>query len=611
MIESDKRGTDHRTEGAAERPVPSTAVGRDPGPNAGIVSMIRRLFVHLSPRRRRQFVLLGILVLAGAAAELATIGALVPFIALLASPEQFQEYAVIRGGFEFMGWTDPTEAVVPMAVAFTLIILLAGLVRLGHIWASTRFVFAVGRDLSVEAYERILHQPYEFHTQTNSSEVQACLNKIQMVASRVVQPLVRSVSALAIALAIITALLLVNAVLTLLVFGSLFGMYLIFSRLVRRVLASNGSVIARAQGRRIQMIQEGVGGIRDVILDSVQREHTGMFGTLEARMRNAQCQNTFVSEVPRHVIEILGILLLTGVAVVLAGSDSGLEAALPSLGALALGAQRLMPQAQSLYSGWSNLASSRAVLADVLFYLELPIDSACRDDIQIDPMPFDREIRIEAVGFCYSEGKRPVLEGVDLVVPRGSRIGITGRTGSGKSTLLDLLMGLLPPTEGRVLVDGHDIWAGSVAAWRKRIAHVPQHIFLLDASVEANIAFGVAPERIEPDRVRRAAAAAEIESFIQSLPEGYATRVGERGARFSGGERQRLGIARALYKNADVLILDEATSAIDDDTAMRIMDNIQRERREQTLIVVTHNRELIRACSERWRVAGGTVEASA
>ena len=226
-----------------------------------------------------------------------------------------------------------------------------------------------------------------------------------------------------------------------------------------------------------------------------------------------------------------------------------------------------------------------------------------------EPLRLQREIRFEGVKFRYAADGPLILDGLDLSIPKGIRIGIMGGTGTGKSTLLDLLLGLLEPTDGAILVDGRPIGGARLRAWQRSVAHVPQSIYLADSTIAENIAFGVPPQAIDMARVRQAAAEAQIADFIEGLPHAYATSVGERGIRLSGGQRQRVGIARALYKRGSVLVFDEATSALDNVTEQSVMETIERLDRDLTIIIIAHRVTTVRHCDRLVELIGSrTVE---
>jgi ATP-binding cassette subfamily B protein len=281
---------------------------------------------------------------------------------------------------------------------------------------------------------------------------------------------------------------------------------------------------------------------------------------------------------------------------------------LPTLGALALGAQRVLPLLQQAYNAWANIVGSQASAKKVLELLDQPIAPELLSTVP-KPLAFSRDIRFSNVRFRYAADAPWVLEDFNLTIFKGARIGMVGSTGTGKSTALDLLMGLLMPTQGELLVDGEPVVGERIRAWQNTIAHVPQSIFLADASFSENIAFGVPQNAIDLDRVGQAARRAQIAEFIESGREGYDARVGERGIMLSGGQRQRIGIARALYKQASVLVFDEATSALDNATEQAVMDAIELLDRDLTILIIAHRLSTVRRCDCIVELGGGRVVA--
>jgi ATP-binding cassette subfamily B protein len=278
------------------------------------------------------------------------------------------------------------------------------------------------------------------------------------------------------------------------------------------------------------------------------------------------------------------------------------------LAALAIGAQRLLPALQQVYSSWAIIAGSHALLADTLELLDQPLPDEALQPAP-PPLVLEVEVRFDKVRFRYSAEGPWILDDLNLGIPQGSRVGIVGMTGSGKSTMLDILMGLLIPTEGAVLVDDQPISGPRLRAWQRTIAHVPQSIFLTDATVAENIAFGVPREEIDLQRVREAASRAQLADFIEGRPDGYDAFVGERGIRLSGGQRQRIGIARALYKQASVLVLDEATSALDNATERSVMEAIETLDRDLTILLIAHRLTTVRRCDTIVQLEHGRVVA--
>ena len=268
---------------------------------------------------------------------------------------------------------------------------------------------------------------------------------------------------------------------------------------------------------------------------------------------------------------------------------------IPTLGALALGAQRLLPALQQAYGAYSTIKGSNSSFKDVLVLLDQPLPGYAGQVLAKSP-PFKEEIKLEGLYFRYTEESPWVLKNVNLSLKKGSRIGFIGVTGSGKSTLLDVIMGLLPPTNGKLIIDQQSINSQNCRAWQSHIAHVPQNIYLSDGSVEENIAFGISKEEVDHQRVVRVSEQAQITGLIKELKGDYQAFVGEQGVRLSGGQRQRIGIARALYKQADVLIFDEATSALDNKTEGAVMEAIDGLGKETTVFIIAHRLVSLKKC---------------
>jgi ATP-binding cassette subfamily B protein len=304
-------------------------------------------------------------------------------------------------------------------------------------------------------------------------------------------------------------------------------------------------------------------------------------------------------------MEAIGLSMIAALSYYLVRQPEGLEKALPLLGVLALGAQRMLPSLQQAYAAWAGIKGNQASVQDAITLLQQPMPQL-KSEASVD-LAFRCEIRLGAVTFLYQPALAPVFNGLELTIRKGERVGIIGATGSGKSTLMDLILGLLEPSCGVLEVDGAKINSSTRRAWQSHIAHVPQAIYLADSSVEENIAFGIPPEEIDGDRVREAARQAQISDLIESMPNGYRSMVGEHGVRLSGGQRQRIGIARALYKRADVIVFDEATSALDNETEKSVMDAIGVLNPDLTVIIIAHRLSTLRKCDRIVELGNGRV----
>lgn len=569
--------------------------------------LLGRLWKHVSTRRRVQLGFLLMLTIVASFAEILSIGAVLPFLGVLTAPEMVFANPVAQPFIAAFGLENPEQLLLPLTAAFSGAALLSGGMRWLVLWVQTRMGHAIGAEFSVEIYRRTLYQPYSVHLARNSSEVIAGMTaKTSVLVNNTVLPLLTIASASLMLMAILLALIVIDPGVAMGAFAGFGLIYIFVIGLTKRGLARDSKRISRESTRVIKALQEGLGGIRDVLLDGTQATYCGIYRDADVPLRRAQANVQIISGSPRFGIEALAMILIAWLAYMLAGKPDGVAKALPVLGALALGAQRLLPVLQQIYLSMAAMRGGQASLSDALDLLDQPMP-ADADEPLPPPMAFSSTITLEGVGFSYGKDARPVLTQVDLVIPRGARVGFIGSTGSGKSTLLDLVMGLLEPSEGRLLVDGVELTAKNRRAWQAHIAHVPQTIFLADTTVAENIAFGVPPELIDHDRVREAAARAQIADTIEALPEGYQTVTGEGGTRFSGGQRQRIGIARALYKRADVIVLDEATSALDNETERSVMEAIGILGGDYTLLMVAHRLSTLAGCDHVVELAHGRI----
>ena len=579
-------------------------------PDPSLRQLLRQLWAHLGRRRRLQLGVLLLVMLASSVAEVLSLAAVLPFLAVLANPEGLWNQPLVQQWAPRLGIAGAQELLLPITIAFALAALAAGAIRLLNLWLNGRLAAAIGSDLSCEAYRRTLYQPYAVHLARNSSELIASISTdVNRLISQVLNPLLLLLSSGLIAISLVMALLAIDLTIALgagLVVGLVYALAMASSRRPLQQLGQSQVLLNR---QLIQSLQEGLGAIRDVLLDGTQAFYANAYQRADQPLRRNMADAGFISTYPRLVLEPVGMALIAVMGFVLV-RQQGVARALPLLGALALGAQRLLPVVQKVYEGWAQTRNAKGSLEKVLELLAQPLPSG-QSQRRAQPLALRHGLRFEAVHFAYGPELPEVLRGIDLEIRRGERIGIIGSTGSGKSTTLDLLMGLLLPTAGRILVDGEDLHdpyhPERLSAWRATIAHVPQSIYLADSSIAENIAFGLAKDQIDMGQVRLAAEQAQIAGFIESSPAGYNSFVGERGIRLSGGQCQRIGIARALYKEAQVLVFDEATSALDNQTEVAVMEAIEGLSKELTILMIAHRLSTVQRCDRVIRLEQGQI----
>ena len=573
-----------------------------------IFPLLLRLWSHISKRRRIQVFLLLILMFAASFAEILSIGAVLPFLAVLTNPDRIFQFSGAKLFINFIGIVSPEQLLFPLTIGFGLAALVSGGMRLLLLWASTRLSFAVGADLSINIYRRTLYQPYSIHASRNSSEVISGIStKANSVIGAIITPALTLISSSIMLVVILLALISIDPIIALSAFGGFGSIYAIIIRINRGRMLINSENIARESTQLIKSLQEGLGGIRDVLIDGCQAVYCQIYRNADLPLRQAQGNSSFINQSPRFLIEALGMMLIAMLAYALARQPDGISKAIPVLGALALGAQRLLPVLQAAYAAWSNIQTGQVSLQDTLELLDQPLPEYV-DQPPAKPITFQQQIVLKKLSFRYTPQTPWVLKNVDLTIKKGSRIGFIGLTGSGKSTLLDVIMGLLESNEGTLEIDNQVITTHNTRQWQVHIAHVPQAIFLADSTIQENIAFGVPINKIDHVLVKKAAQKAQISDIIDTWPNKYNTFVGERGIRLSGGQRQRIGIARALYKQSDVIIFDEATSALDNKTEQAVMQSIESLGKDLTVLIIAHRLTTLQNCDQIVELGNGGIK---
>jgi ATP-binding cassette subfamily B protein len=574
-------------------------------------SLLNRLWGHVSLKRRRQFGVLFVIMIIASFAEVLSLGAVLPFLSALTVPDRLFQSSKLQFFIHWFGIDTPTQLLLPLTLIFSFAILLSSSLRLLLLWYATKISFATGADLSIDMYRRTLYQPYPIHIARNSSEVIAGISrKSTALIDSIISPLLTAlVSGTMLGVMLIT-LVIVDPMVALAAFSGFGFIYFVIIKLTKKRLEHNSAQIAYESTQVIKSLQEGLGGIRDVLIDGTQEVYCAIYRRADLPLRKAQGSNLFISGSPKFIMESLGTILIVVLAFVLSQQPGGVGSAIPILGAFALGAQRLLPMLQQLYNSWSSIKGGQATLKDALDLLDQPLLVNVDDgssEINL-PINFDKDIELQGVAYRYSKLNPLVLRGINIKIQKGSKVGFMGTTGSGKSTLLDIFIALLTPTAGELKIDGVLINKNNSRNWQRRIAHVPQVIYLADATIAENIAFGTPLEDIDIERVKIAASQAQIAETINRLEGGYHTQVGERGVRLSGGQRQRIGIARALYKQADVIIFDEATSSLDSKTEESVMNAINSLDSNLTILIIAHRLSTLRDCNKIIEIESGVIK---
>ena len=536
------------------------------------------------------------LMIVSAFVETISIASVLPFIAAVSNPEMVLNHPYAAPLLQRFEVSSSSTLILLATVGFCMAAILAGAIRLSVIWLEERLTVRIGTDFGSQIYRNILNFPYFHHCNRNSSELISGLTEKLSALINFIRVIMRLIRSLLILVVVVGGFLLVNSVMILGMVATIAVVYLLVVAFFRRRIKQVSREISGESNRVIQTVQIGLGGIRDIILDSTQETFLHAFDRSNRILRRAHASTAVMGQSPYFIVQAFGIVIIAVLAFNLTQSGKSSFEPFAVLGMVALAASRLFPVGQEIYRSFIELYSSQNSIEDALVLLEqIPEEDTLSS--AVSPIKFDKQLELKNVSFSYQENLPAVLCDLSLVIERGSQVGFVGKTGCGKSTLLDLIMGLLPPSKGRIEIDGTPLTRANIKGWYAHLAHVPQTIYMIDDTIARNIAFGVDPDQIDHERVLQVAAVAQLDKTIESFPEGIKTIVGENGIRLSGGQRQRVGIARALYKQADVIVLDEATSALDNETEAQVIRGIERLDSNITILVVAHRLTTLKNCT--------------
>ncbi|MGH8140841.1 MAG: ABC transporter ATP-binding protein [Steroidobacteraceae bacterium] len=580
------------------------------------MNVISEVWGILTARQRRYILAMQLVSLLMAFSTITGIAAIAPFFAVLGDAQLIDHNAALRWLYAHGGFSSRRGFVVALGASFIAVVLLANLINLVGTLAMNRAALRVGTELQTTLFGEYLLRPYSFHTGTSSTTL---FNNIMYETTRVTIGILQSgfvvITNLVATSLIIVSVLLVQPAVGIAMIVALAGGYTLIYVAVRNRLLRSGRAQSQFSTEQVRIVHESFGAIKEIIILQVQSFFRGRFERASRAASLAAVHSSAVAQSPRHLMECVAVTGLVGIALVLGGREDGIGPWLGQLTFLAFAAYRLLPMLQQVFAAVVRMRADRAglelIAPDLRRARRREQTAAAVDATRVEGGGWHdgpcEEIRLRDVSFRYGPDRPWALTGASLRIPARAAVGIVGANGAGKTTLVDLISGLLVPQAGRVEVDGTVLDEVTRAAWQSRIAYVPQNIFLLDASVEQNIALGVPFSAVDRPRLLEAARLAQLEELIRTLPKGYDHRIGERGIELSGGQRQRIGIARALYRQASVLLLDEATNALDGLTEQELMATLARLRGRYTSILIAHRMSSVRACDVIFELEQGRV----
>lgn len=569
---------------------------------------INQALALLTPSERKHGAITLLLVMGVAFLETAGLASVMPFLAVLSNPELLTEnklLALLYSYSKSFGVESPKQFLIFTGVGSFALIIFSAIHRAYTHYRMNLFLEMCRHSMSARLLELYLRQPYSFFLHRLSGDIsKTILSEVDQVMGYVFRP-ASNIAVYGLVLIFITTLLIaVDPLIALLVAGTFVGLYTAVYSKLRKKVSFLGSLRASSNKGRFLAVTEVFGGIKSVKLLCCERHYIERFSNTSITHASTQAAHLTINQLPNFFIEAiaLGAMLLLTI-ILLAGADDlnseALGKALPILGLYALASYRLKPALQNIYQGLTSVRYGKAAIEAVYSDLYPQVPPSTLPISEPSPLRPGKAIAFSNLSFVYPEATHPSLININLEIPVGSYIGVVGSTGAGKTTFVDVLLGLLTPSQGKVLVDGMPVSGEQIRAWRRAVGYVPQEIFLVDATIAENIALGVPKDRIDLDKVKQCSRMARAHDYISNdLPDGYQTIIGERGVRLSGGQRQRLGIARALYHDPSVLVFDEATSALDAVTEKSVLESINALSNRKTIIHIAHRLSTIESCDK-------------
>ena len=559
---------------------------------------------------KRLFVLFfGILILG--VFEVVGVTAVVPFIAVVISPEIVFENDYLLKLYNFLNFQDVSDFIFFLGAVLISAILISNLYQAFMTWVITRFTSLQAFRLSTRLLEKYLNQNYSFFLNRNTSDLSKnVLSEVNRVTSGVIMQSLTVLSKLVIVMYLLAVLVYIDPLIAFISAVCLGGIYALIFKFFKRKLYSKGLQMTQSSFEVYKATNEAMSGIKDIKLHSNEGVFLNRYSLPAKRIASIQAQTAVIYALPRYLLEVVAFGGIVTIVISLISLNDGMNSSIfPVISLYAMIGYRLLPAFQQIYSGVSALKFNLPAFENLVQEFRHS-DPFKKEFNKTGIISFKDKVSINQVNFKYKSSETSILNNVELEIFKNTTVGLVGSTGSGKTTLIDIILALLEPNSGFISIDDIEINSKNKSGWQKQIGYVPQSIYLIDDSILSNIAFAVPYDEINLEKAKKAAKIANLDSFIQTLPDHYDTLVGERGVRLSGGQRQRIGIARALYYDPDVLVLDEATSSLDGITEDIIIDAIKTLSHKKTIIMIAHRMTTVRDCDNIFLMSDGEIEES-
>ena len=572
---------------------------------------LNKILFLLTTDERKKAVQLLIMIIVMALLDMIGVASILPFMAVLTNPSLIETNMILNFMFRtsgLLGVENNQQFLFSLGVLVFATLLISLIFKALTHYVQVQFVHMSGYSIGNRLVIRYLHQPYSWFLTRHSADLgKTILSEVQQIISAGMYPLMELIAKSMVTFAIIALLIVADPQIALIAGFLLGGTYGFIFYFIRPYLNKIGSERLKHNQIRFTAISEAFGAAKEIKVGGLEKTYVGVYSSSAKTFASNEASSKVVALLPRFVLEAIafgGILLYILYTM---GQKETFISALPILSLYVFAGYRLMPALQQIYTSLTRLTFVGPSLDNL--YNDIKNLKPLNEDEDQSVLSFNKSIDLKNIHYNYPNTSRAALKNVSFTIPVKSTVGIIGATGSGKTTVVDIVLGLLEASDGTLEVDGKIITNKNVRSWQRSIGYVPQHIYLSDDSVAANIAFGIDPKNINQSAVERAAKIANLHEFIkEELPQKYQTTIGERGIRLSGGQRQRIGIARALYHGPQVLILDEATSALDNQTEKGVMEAINDLSKNITTIIIAHRLSTVKNCHKIFLLEKGQLK---
>ena len=566
-----------------------------------MILIYKNILKFISNRRKLQLGILTLLTLSSSFFEIFSIGAIFPFVSVFVDPSLIFENEYIKPLLNYFKISRPSEIYLPITIGFLTLSTISYLLKVLLIYFRNEICRKINQELSSLMYWKIINEDYQFYTDQNTGDVITGLIQSSKIVNKFLLPSLKMMNASLMLAFALTGIIMINPLISLIIIVGVSFFYFIISILVNSRLKNYSNIQNINYSQLIKLIQESLGAIKMVLLNSTQRVFFKSYDRLNGEYFKTISDIEFISSIPKIVFEymitIVIVLIMFNVQ-----SKEDIATFVPLIITFVLFIQKILPEISVLYRGSISIKSEKEIIKRILSYLNINLKSPHTNLAQHTSINFKKSIRLEELSFKYGKKEKQVLSNINLSINKGQIIGIAGESGSGKSTLIDIISGLIEPNLGEIFIDDLKLDYSNINGWKEKINVVSQNIFLFDSTIEENIAFNSYDSKINYKKLNQVCRIAQLTTFIENLQEGYQSRIGEKGAKISGGQIQRIAIARALYNSSEILILDEATSALDQDTELKVMNNIINNLKGITLIIIAHRLSTLNNCDVIYKV---------